>query len=234
MRKLENSHLYQIDGIITSLCLSVFVLFQDFTPAHADEANSQTAYLTIPARPNTRVYDNALLDKLFDNDRAAKQEDNKNQEKNESASAPGTESQSIQPNQSLTARVTPRTHPKRAAALRLAEKGRKHLQGGEYEKALVRFERAIAIDANSYHPYIHYYLARTHYYLANYRESSNFLEVAEPWLKEKPYWMAEVAALKEENVRAVRKASHAQASYRVGIKKINIARGPSGTSTRTY
>jgi tetratricopeptide (TPR) repeat protein len=84
-----------------------------------------------------------------------------------------------------------------AVALRLAEKGRPLLGSGEYEKALVHFEKALALDYTSYQPYIYFYLAGTHDYFGNYRQSSNFLEIAASWLNEQPAWTAEVATLRE-------------------------------------
>jgi hypothetical protein len=42
------------------------------------------------------------------------------------------------------------TSDRRAVALRLAEKGRRLLGSGEYEKALVHFEKAIALDYTPY------------------------------------------------------------------------------------
>ena len=46
------------------------------------------------------------------------------------------------------------TPSRRAVALRLAEKGRRLLGLGEYEKALVHFEKALALDYTPYQPYI--------------------------------------------------------------------------------
>jgi len=67
------------------------------------------------------------------------------------------------------------TSAKRAAALRFAEMGRKLLRSGNYEKALVHLEKALALDPS---PYIYFYLARAHYYLARYQQALNFLEKA--------------------------------------------------------
>ncbi|MGH7772788.1 MAG: tetratricopeptide repeat protein [Candidatus Binatia bacterium] len=106
----------------------------------------------------------------------------------------------IQPEEPLTAAITPQTPRRQAAALRLAEEGRRFLKAGEYRKALARFEKTIAIDPN---PYIYYYLARTHFHLEHYPESLNFLEVAESMLGEQSNWMAELTALKGANFHAL-------------------------------
>jgi len=105
----------------------------------------------------------------------------------------------VQPNESLMVGIARNTSAKRAAALRFAEKGRKLLRSGNYEKALVHLEKALALDPS---PYIYFYLARAHYYLARYQQALNFLEIAESWLTEQADWMAEVAALRAESFRA--------------------------------
>ena len=106
------------------------------------------------------------------------------------------------PNLTLHSEITSETSSRRAAALRFAERGRKLLQTGEYETALLTLEKALALDPV---PYIYYYLARAHHHLNNYQESVTFLDVAESRLSESHDWMAEVAALKRENARALTK-----------------------------
>lgn len=209
--------------MVISLCLFVFVLSWPFTATRADDdfANDQSAYLTIPSQPehrNITVFGNALLDELFGKDRLTKQEDDKNRDESENAVAPSTPSAPIarkdppslqprvQPNESLMVGIARNTSAKHAAALRFAEKGRKLLRSGDYEKALVHLEKALALDPS---PYIYFYLARAHYYLARYQQALNFLEIAEPWLTEHADWMAEVAALRVESFRA----SHQGARY---------------------
>ncbi|HKZ78169.1 MAG TPA: tetratricopeptide repeat protein, partial [Pyrinomonadaceae bacterium] len=105
----------------------------------------------------------------------------------------------VQPNESLMVGIARHTSAKRAAALRFAEMGRKLLRSGNYEKALVHLEKALALDPS---PYIYFYLARAHYYLARYQQALNFLQIAESWLTEQADWMAEVAALRAESFRA--------------------------------
>jgi hypothetical protein len=106
----------------------------------------------------------------------------------------------IKPNLTLHSGITPQTSPRRAVALRLAERGRKLLQAGEYESALLTLEKSLALDST---PYTYYYLARAHHQLNNYRDSATFLDVAESRLPASREWMAEVAALKRENVRVL-------------------------------
>ncbi|MGH7830388.1 MAG: hypothetical protein ACREP8_09450, partial [Candidatus Binatia bacterium] len=114
--------------------------------------------------------------------------------------APKIESFPLKPFQSLLSEITPQTPRRRAAALRLAEEGRKLLQDRRHNQALARFERAMALEASAYN---YYYLALAHHRLAHYRESLNFLEVAESWLNVDPRWLAEISALRRENLRAL-------------------------------
>jgi tetratricopeptide (TPR) repeat protein len=199
-----------------SLCLFVFVLSWPFTAARANDdfGNDQTVYLTTPPQPENRnipVFGNGLLDEIFGKDRLSKQEDDKNRGESENAITPTTPSTPttrkdppslqprVRPNESLMVGIARNTAAKRAAALRFAENGRKLLRSGDYGKALVHLEKALALDPS---PYIYFYLARAHYSLARYQQALNFLEIAEPWLTEQADWMAEVAALRAESFRA--------------------------------
>jgi tetratricopeptide (TPR) repeat protein len=112
---------------------------------------------------------------------------------------------------SLIAKISPGTPPQRAASLRLSEEARKLLENGEYAKALSRLERAIAIDSTN--AYGHFLLARTQFGLKRYKDSLNFLDVAESRLGGEPFWLSEVYALKGENFRALGMAERAEESY---------------------
>lgn len=112
---------------------------------------------------------------------------------------------------SLIAKITPKTAPRRAASLRLTEEGRLLIDSGEYEKALQRFEKTIAIDSTN--PYSYFYLALAHHHLTHYQQSTNFLDVAESLLSEEPYWLARVFALKGKNLEALGSLGQADASF---------------------
>lgn len=112
---------------------------------------------------------------------------------------------------SLIAKITPETSPRRAASLRLTEEGRRFLGSGEYKKALEQFEKTIAIDSTN--PYSYYYLARAHHRLSHYRESLNFLDVAESLLSKESFWLAQVFALKGKNFQILGSFERADASY---------------------
>ena len=167
-----------------------------------------------PDRDSVRVFDNGLLDKLFANDGASvKREVNKhgatvvkeNDQKNPlpEVSPPSVAPALLLPNDSITAKITSRTPSNLAAALRFAERGRKEIKLREYQKAVNYFERAVSLGLRSYLPYIYYYLAQTHYHLANYQNAVNFLEVAESWLGDYSDWMTSIATLRQENSHAM-------------------------------
>ena len=99
----------------------------------------------------------------------------------------------IHPNGSLVAGIMPGGSPKRAVALRFAEKARRLLNAGAYQRALIYFEKALGLDAN---PYFYYYLARAHYHLAHTQESLRFLDVAESLLSDQSDWVTEVETLR--------------------------------------
>jgi tetratricopeptide (TPR) repeat protein len=112
---------------------------------------------------------------------------------------------------SLLAKITPGTSPQRAASLRLAEDGRKLLDAGDTTRALNRLEQTITIDSTNGYGY--FYLAKAHYKLGRYKESLNFLDVAESRLESEPFWLAEVLALRGENYRALGMTERADASF---------------------
>ena len=112
---------------------------------------------------------------------------------------------------SLVAKITAAGTPQRAASLRLTEEGRKLLDAGDTARALTRLEKTIAIDSTN--PYGYFYLAKAQNRLGRYKESLNFLEVAESRLSGEPFWLAEVHALRGDNYRALGQPQRAETSY---------------------
>ncbi|HXV81172.1 MAG TPA: tetratricopeptide repeat protein [Candidatus Binatia bacterium] len=117
---------------------------------------------------------------------------------------------------SLLAKITPGTSPRRAASLRLTEEGRKLLEAGDAPRALSRLEKTIVIDSTN--PYGYFYLAKAHYQFGRYKESLSFLDVTESRLREEPFWLAEVHALRGENYRALGMVDKAEASYAEALR----------------
>jgi tetratricopeptide (TPR) repeat protein len=117
---------------------------------------------------------------------------------------------------SLLAKITPGTSPQRAASLRLTEEGRKLLDAGDAAKAVTRLEKTIVIDSTN--PYGYFYLAKAQYRLRQYKDSLNFLDVAESRLSAEPFWLAEVQALRGENYRALGMTQKAEASYEQALR----------------
>jgi tetratricopeptide (TPR) repeat protein len=108
---------------------------------------------------------------------------------------PAKRSSEVLPNHSLLRAIKSGTPARQAAALRLAETGRTLLQKGQYRKAIYYLEKALSVDAN---PFIHFYLARAHYRLADYQGSQRFLEVAESGFYGQPDWLPELETLRRE------------------------------------
>ena len=73
---------------------------------------------------------------------------------------------------SLLSQMTPGTAPNVAAATRLIEEGRQQRDQGHYDKALERYERAVAIDPTNAYGY--YFLAQLHYLQKNYDQAIAF------------------------------------------------------------
>jgi tetratricopeptide (TPR) repeat protein len=117
---------------------------------------------------------------------------------------------------SLIAKIDPTTPAYRATSLRFTEEGKRFLESGKYAKALARFEKTVAIDASN--PYAYYYLAKTHHQMGHYQDSLNFLDVAEPLLFREPYWLAEVHALRGENLYALGFFKRAGSSYSEALR----------------
>jgi len=117
----------------------------------------------------------------------------------------------LEDDSSLLAKITPSTPPARAASLRLVEDGKRLLDGRDYPRALNRLEKSIAIDSTNAYGY--FYIAKAHFLVGRYKESLNFLDVAESRLSAEPFWLAEVHALRGENFRALGMAERAEQSY---------------------
>jgi tetratricopeptide (TPR) repeat protein len=112
---------------------------------------------------------------------------------------------------SLLAKITDATPARRAASLRFVEEGKKHLREGNYDKALERFEKSIAIDSTN--AYSYYYLAKVHHHRAGYQESFNFLDVAESLMSDRPDWLAGIFAMRGRNFQAMGLFKRTDASY---------------------
>jgi tetratricopeptide (TPR) repeat protein len=138
------------------------------------------------------VFDNDFLDRFFGRDRSAERPP-----PNAITTPPKVFDESnspiLSPNRSLLAGINPRTSPRRAAALRIAERGRTLMQNREYQRAVSELEKALSLDAS---PFIYFYLARAHHQLGDNQRSLNFLAVAESRLDGQAEWIDELAALR--------------------------------------
>jgi tetratricopeptide (TPR) repeat protein len=108
----------------------------------------------------------------------------------------------LAPDEVFTARLHSSMPAEQRALLRFAEQGRLYLQAGDPAKALRFLEKALGIGATQYLPYIYYYLAQSHFRLANYQAAREFRGVAEAWLGEFPDWQLEIARLEQKSFSA--------------------------------
>ena len=161
-----------------------------------------------PAQPRNNdrrivVLDNDYLDRRFGRERAS--ETNSNEDGQSPAVMQGdatitrdpapriNPSIPVSPNRSLLTAINRATPARRAAALRWAEAGRTSLEKGRKRMAIYYLEKALSVEAN---PFIHYYLARAHYQVADYQSARRFLQVAEAGFYGWPEWISELAALR--------------------------------------
>ena len=103
------------------------------------------------------------------------------------------------------------TLPRRRASVKLLQQGQDLLRTKNYKAALSQFERAIGLDATN--PYSHYFVARAHYFLDNYRQSLSFLDVAEQKLAADGRWLAEIHVLRARNATALGFHGQADINY---------------------
>jgi tetratricopeptide (TPR) repeat protein len=208
-----------IDTLILCLVVIQTLVTVNLASGEQTAARLQTAHpliFSVPAAPReraagkVRVFDNALLDKLFATDRANTQHEEKNlgeaiadRSAERKTPPPVPASALLLPTDSFAAKITARTPSTLAAALRFAEQGRKELKLRQYHKAVNCLERAVSLGLRNYLPYIYYYLAQTHYHLANYQSVFSFLDVAESWLSDHSAWMTSIAALRQDNINAM-------------------------------
>ena len=134
----------------------------------------------------------------------------------ETPAAPEASPAPLPDDSSLLAKITPGVTAQRAASLRLTEEGKKLLDSGDPAKALARLEKTIVIDSTNAYGY--FYLAKAQYRLGRYRESLNFLNIAESRLANEPFWLAEIHALRGENYRALGQLQSAEASYQQAVR----------------
>ena len=157
--------------------------------AHAELQLSQQPPL-LSAEPNRRVivFDNDTLDKMFGKSRRSAANETDSEKISGRSDFPA-----VGPNRSLLSAIGRRTNSKSAAALRLVESGRTLIQAGENRRAVAVLERALSLEAS---PFVYFYLARAHYYLADYQRAAEFVEIAEALFYQQPDWSEELFKLK--------------------------------------
>ena len=136
--------------------------------------------------------------------------------RDEAGTPEGKAEASLPAEASLIDKIDLSTPPQQAVSLRWTEDGRKLIESGHNTKALTHLEKTLAIDSNN--PYVYFYLAKAHFNLAHYKQSVDFLDVAEARLDSQSYWMAEVFSLKGENFQAMGLLKEANHSYAEALR----------------
>jgi len=170
-------------------CATAIAAWIITTPFHAD------AFKVVREQNgNVTVWDNDYLDRRFGRTwRAEESTKSPRPAGPDIISVPEPRWNEVQPNHSLLTGISRTTTARAAAALRIAETGRRALVQKQYRRAVYYLEKALSLDAN---PFIYFYLARSHYQLADYQGSMGFLKVAESGFYGDPEWSSEIAALR--------------------------------------
>ena len=170
--------------VLFSLIVVVFFLLVVQTPADAFEVRRDENGKVV-------VFDNDYLDRRYGRTWVPGRGATAVEERTRIEEQPNQP----RPNRPLASAITRAASPRQAAALRLAETGRTSLQNGQHQRAVYYFEKALGIDAS---PFMHFYLARAYYELAEYQRSLRFLEVAESVLTNQSEWRAQLETLRRE------------------------------------
>src|SRR6266850_8363839 len=152
------------------------------------QSTKQPPLLSPETNRRVIVFDNDTLDKMFGKSRrsAANETD--------PGKIPGrSHFPAVGPNRSLLSAIGRRTNSKSAAALRLVGSGRTLIQAGENRKAVSVLEKALSLEAS---PFVYFYLARAHYYLADYQRAAQFAKIAETLFSDQSDWSEELFKLK--------------------------------------
>jgi len=172
----------------------------EYSPT-APDTDPQIAVGAQNANRGVIVWDNALLDRLFDKERVKPLVEESANRITSETNLPSQETNIalLAPDEVFTVRLHASMPAEQRALLRFAEQGRKRLQAGDPAEALRFFEKALGIGATQYLPYIYYYIAQSHFRLANYQAAREFRVVAEAWLGEFPDWQVEIARLEQKS-----------------------------------
>jgi len=102
--------------------------------------------------------------------------------------------------------------PQRVAASHRVEQAKELIDAGDFVRAVSDLEKALAMDSTNPHTYLQ--LARGHRGLGNFRESLNFLEVAESLFGDEATSLIDVWVLKGDNLQSLGQLPQARQSYK--------------------
>lgn len=101
--------------------------------------------------------------------------------------------------------------PQQVAALDRVDQAKTLIAEGNYNRAISNLEKALSLDSTN--PRIYFYLASAHYQLSHFRESLDFLEVAESFMDGGNISRTEVLILKGDSLRGLGRLAEARQSY---------------------
>jgi TolA-binding protein len=132
--------------------------------------------------------------------------------------APATPPPSRPPKEALPAPAPKPRAPARGdtASSKLLDRGVKAMNEGNLDEAGQLFEQALRVSPTNGKPY--YYLGVLSAKQQNYDRSLNFLEQAEGYLHEDPFWMSQILLQEGLTLKALGRKSDAKAKFEEALR----------------
>lgn len=106
--------------------------------------------------------------------------------------------------------------PEDVVAMSLIDEGKKRMAEGDYEEAVERFERAVAMSPSQ--PRGYYFLATVSFLQRQYRQALAFLKKAELLFGSNPEWQGEVCTLRGAIYEEVGNQAKARLAYEHALR----------------
>jgi len=111
----------------------------------------------------------------------------------------------------LSELATAERNPRRAASIRLVEKGQEELSRSHFARAARHFTSAIEVDAKN--PFAYFYLGLLRFKTTRYKESSEFFHRAANLFTDSNIWKAESFAYRGESLEKLKRFDEAKNAY---------------------
>lgn len=102
-------------------------------------------------------------------------------------------------------------NPRRAASIRLVEKGRKELARSRFERAARYFSKAIEIDVNN--PFTYFYYGVLRFRTRQFSQAAELFARSASFFDDLDLWQAEAWAYRGESLENLRNFSKARKAY---------------------